>query len=86
MIASVFRVPAETPAAAPDLVEQVARGPGLLRLYLLVPGEGVGDRLAVLFWATEADLDAYIDSDIGQQLLRDNPTATRSVYTVTQVK
>lgn len=86
MIASVFRVPVDTPAADPAVVAQVAASPGLLQMYLLVPGEGVGDRLAVLFWATEADLDAYIDSDLGQQTLRDNPNATRTVFTVSQLK
>lgn len=85
MIASVFRVPVDTPAAEPDLVEQVARSPGLLHLYVLEPGEGVGERLAVLFWATEQDLDAYLESDLGQQILRDNPDATRTVFTVTEV-
>ncbi len=86
MIASVFRVPATTPAGDPAVVEQIARSPGLVHMYLLVPGEDVGDRLAVLFWATEQDLDAYIDSDLGQQMLRDNPSATRDVFTVTEVK
>ena len=86
MIASIVRVPVEAPAADPGLIEQVAGSPGLLHMYLLIPGEGVGDRLAVLLWATEQDLDAYIESDLGQQVLRDNPLATRTVYTVTQVK
>ena len=86
MIASVFRVPASTPAADPTVVERVAASPGLMHMYVLAPGEGVGDRLAVLFWATEQDLDAYIESDLGQQMLRDNPTATRDVFTVNQVK
>lgn len=86
MIASVFRVPVSAPAADPAVVEQVAASPGLMQMFVLVPGEGVGDRLAILLWATEQDLDAYIDSDLGQQMLRDNPDATRSVFTVTQVK
>lgn len=86
MIASVFRVPGDTPAADPEVVAEVAASPGLVQMYLLVPGEGVGDRLAVLFWATEQDLDASIDSDLGQQTLHDNPAATRTIYTVTQVK
>jgi hypothetical protein len=85
MIASILRIPADTPAD-PDLRERIAATPGLVHFYILVPGEGIGDRLAVLFWATEQDLDAYIESDLGQQVLRDNPQATRTVYTVTQVK
>ncbi len=85
MIASILRLPADTPAADPVRLSRVAASPGLLHFYVLVPGEGTGDRLAVLFWATEQDLDAYLESDLGQQVLRDNPLATRTVYTVTQV-
>ena len=85
MIASILRLPAGT-EADPQLRDQVARTPGLLNYYVLVPGEGVGERLAVLFWETEQHLDAYIESDLGQQVLRDNPRATRIVYTVNQVK
>lgn len=86
MIASILRLPAETPAADPSLLERVAASPGLRHFYVLVPGEGTGDRLAVLLWETEHHLDAYIESDLGQQVLHDNPDATRTVYTVTQVK
>ena len=86
MIASILRVPADAPATDPNRLQQVAASPGLRHFYLLVPGEGVGDRLAVLLWETEQHLDAYIESDLGQQVLHDNPLATRTVYTVTQVK
>jgi hypothetical protein len=86
MIASILRIPAATPAAEQSLVDRVASSPGLAHLYQLLPGEGVGDRLAVLFWESEQALDAYIESDLGQQILRDNPSATRTVYIVNQVK
>jgi hypothetical protein len=69
-----------------SLLEQVAATPGLLHFYQLVPGEGVGDRLAVLLWESEQALDAYIESDLGQQALRTNPDATRTIYTVNQLK
>ncbi len=86
MIASILHLPAGTPEADPRLREQLSRMPGLVSYYVLVPGEGVGERLAVLLWESEQDLDAYIDSDLGQQVLRDNPRATRTIYTVEQMK
>lgn len=86
MIASILRLPAATPAADPALVEKVAATPGLIHLYILTPGEGEGDRLAVLLWATEQHLDAYIESDLGQQILTTNPQATRTVYIVHEAK
>ena len=86
MIASILRLPASTPAAEQGFLERIAATPGLLHFYQLIPGEGVGDRLAVLLWESEQALDAYIESDLGQQVLHDNPTATRTIYTVNQVK
>lgn len=86
MIASILRIPVTTPAAEQTLLQRVAATPGLLHFYQLIPGEGVGDRLAVLLWESEQALDAYIESDLGQQVLRNNPDATRAVYTVNQVK
>jgi heme-degrading monooxygenase HmoA len=86
MIASVFRVPADSPAADSVRVEQVAKAPGLVHLYLLGPTEPDGDRLSVLFWEKEEQLDAYIESDLGQQVLTTNPNATRQVYSVQKVR
>lgn len=86
MIASVFRVPAGSPAADPARVEQVARVPGLVHLFLLSPSDPDGERLSVLFWEKEEHLDAYIESDLGQQVLTANPSATRLVYTVQNVR
>ena len=86
MIASILRLPVETPPAEQRLLDALARTPGLLHFYVLEPGEGVGDRLGVMLWETEQALDVYIESDAGQRVLRDNPQATRTVYTVNQVK
>lgn len=86
MIASVLRLPAGTPATEQSLVERVAATPGLLHFYQLIPGEGTGERLAVLLWESEQALDAYIESDLGQHILRANPGATRTIYIVNQVK
>src|SRR5712692_8207852 len=86
MIASVFRVPAGSPAADPRRVEEVAQTPGLAHLYLLTPANPNEDRLSVLFWEKEEFLDRYIESDLGQQVLQANPNATRTVYTVEQVR
>ncbi|MHB8576549.1 MAG: antibiotic biosynthesis monooxygenase family protein [Dehalococcoidia bacterium] len=86
MIASVFRVPAGSPAADAERVEQVAKTPGLVHLYLLTPANPDEDRLSLLFWEKEEHLDAYIESDLGQQVLQSNPDATRSVYAVEKVR
>jgi len=86
VIASVFRVPAESAAADAAMVEQVAKTPGLIHMYLLDPAEPGNDRLSVLFWEKEEQLDAYIESDLGQQVLAANPSATRHVYTVQKVR
>jgi hypothetical protein len=86
VIASVFRVPAGSPATDPVTVEQVAKSSGLVHQYLLSPADPAEDRLAILFWEKEEHLDAYIESDLGQQLLSANPNATRRVYTVQKVR
>ncbi|HEY7295275.1 MAG TPA: hypothetical protein VH916_09540 [Dehalococcoidia bacterium] len=86
MIASVFRVPAGSPAADPATVEQVAKVRGLVHLYQLTPADPNEDRLAVLFWEREEHLDAYIESDLGQQVLTANPNATRTAYVVQKVR
>jgi len=86
VIASVFRVPAGSPAADPAIVEQVARVRGLVHLYLLSSADPDADRLSVLFWEREEHLDAYIESDLGQQVLGANPRATRTTYVVQKVR
>jgi len=86
VIASVFRVPAGSPAADPATVEQVAKARGLVHLYLLDPADPNEDRLAVLFWEREEHLDAYIESDLGQQTLAASPNATRTVYVVEKAR
>ncbi len=86
MIASVFRVPAGSPAADPAIVAQVAQARGLVHLYQLTPADPGEDRLAVLFWEREEYLDAYIESDLGQQILAANPDATRTTYVVQQIR
>ncbi len=86
MIASVFRVPAGSPAADPATVEQVAKSAGLVHQYLLSPADPGEDRLVLLFWEKEEHLDAYMESDLGQQVLSANPNATRLVYTVQKVR
>jgi hypothetical protein len=86
MIASILHLPHGTPASEQSLLDRFAATPGLLHFFQLVPGEGEGDRLGVAMWESEQALDAYIESDLGQQVLRDNPDATRVIYTVNQVK
>ncbi len=86
VIASVFRVPAGSSAANLATVEQVAKAPGLIHLYLLSPADPEQDRLSVLLWEKEEQLDAYIESDLGQQVLAANPNATRLTYSVQKVR